>query len=302
MEVLRASAMGFCFGVRDALAAALAVAEPHRVTIHGELVHNEAVHALLAGRGFRTVAEDRRAAALPATEQVLITAHGISDRERGRLLAGGKTLLDTTCPLVRKAHAAAVQLAAEGYHVLVLGKRGHVEVRGLTEDLPGFDVIGGLEDVRTFPHARLGIVCQTTVPIAQARALAQEIRCRNRHADVRFLDTVCEPTKQRIAAVEALLGRVDAMVVVGGRNSNNTAKLVELCARAGLPVVHVNAAAELDPAAFTGCRRVGLTAGTSTLDASIEEVHAALLALQPGHVPTGAALGPAAARDPRCAG
>ncbi len=287
MEILRAEAMGFCFGVRDALAAALAVEQPDDVTIHGELVHNEIVQRQLASRGFRSVPESQRDGSLPESPRVLITAHGVSDRERARLRAAGRELIDTTCPLVQKAHTAAQRLAAEGYHVVVLGKRDHVEVRGIVEDLPSHDVVRTREDVRCWRYARIGIVCQTTFPILPARLLAQEIRRQNPQADVRFVDTVCEPTKQRIAAVEALAARVDAMVVVGGRNSNNTQKLADLCRRLGVRVTHVQSAADLEPQFFLGCTKVGLTAGTSTLDATIDEVEAGLrrLAAPPVSMP-----------------
>lgn len=279
MRVLQASSLGFCFGVRDALAAALAAAEPRATTVHGELVHNETVQALLAARGLRQSPEAERG--IPATANVLITAHGISERERTRLLSAGKHLIDTTCPLVQRVHAAATRFAAQGRFVVVIGKPGHVEVRGIVEDLPESAVVAGEADVRSFGRSRIGIVCQTTVPIAVARALARSIRAANPDADVEFADTVCEPTKQRFAAVEELLPQVDAFVVVGGRNSNNTLQLVHLCQRAGVRVLHVQGAADVAPEHLRGYATVGLAAGTSTLDATIAEVHQALLALPP---------------------
>ena len=276
MEVLRADVMGFCFGVRDAVAAALATDAPDDVTIHGELVHNEAVQAALAARGFAAVGEDAREGVLPSTPRVLVTAHGISDRERARLHAAGKTLIDTTCPLVRKAHHAAQRLVAEGRHLVVIGRAGHVEVRGLVEDAPSHDVIGSVAEARALPYPRLGVVCQTTVPPDVAFAVLAALRAANPEADLRFADTICEPTRQRLAAVEALAPTVDAMVVVGGRTSNNTQKLAHLATSLGARTVHVQDATELDPEFFAGCRRVGLTAGTSTPDAVIDAVAAAL--------------------------
>ena len=276
MEVLRADVMGFCFGVRDAVAAALATDAPEAVTIHGELVHNEAVQAALAARGFAALGEDARDGVLPPTPRVLVTAHGISDRERARLRGAGKTLIDTTCPLVRNAHRAAQRLIAEVRHLVVIGRAGHVEVRGLVEDAPSHDVIGSVREARALPHARLGVVCQTTVPPDEAFAVLAALRAANPDADLRFADTICEPTRQRLAAVEALAPMVDAMVVVGGKTSNNTQKLAHLAASLGAKTVHVQDATELDPEFFAGCRRVGLTAGTSTPDAVIDAVAAAL--------------------------
>jgi 4-hydroxy-3-methylbut-2-enyl diphosphate reductase len=280
MQVLRAEAMGFCFGVRDALAAAHAVTEPTAVTIHGELVHNASVLAELDGRGF--VRSDEAARPLPATPQVLVTAHGISERERQRLLGAGKQLIDTTCPLVHKVHRIAQELQQQGRHVVVIGKAAHVEVLGIVEDLEHCTVISEPDEVGPLPAARIGIVCQTTVPIRLARRIAAAVRARNPGADVRFHDTVCEPTKQRQAAVERLLPRVDAFVVVGGRNSNNTRQLRRLCEQALVRVLQVEGPAELDPAWFSGCAVVGLTAGTSTPDATIAAVEAALLSIDAG--------------------
>ena len=277
MRVLIADELGFCFGVRDALTLARAVPDPAVVTIHGELVHNEVVLAELDASGFARSPE--RGRGIPATEQVLITAHGISERERARLVAAGKTLLDTTCPLVRRAHAQAQSLEQQGCFVVVLGKQGHVEVTGIVEDLARYAIVGGSADIRTWADPAIGIVCQTTVPIRQARELARQIRIQNPHADVRFVDTVCEPTKRRIAAVETLVPRVDAFVVIGGTRSNNTQQLVALARRLGARTLHVQGVEDLDSDWFRGCATVGISAGTSTLDATITAVRLALEAM-----------------------
>jgi len=127
-------------------------------------------------------------------------------------------------------------------------------------------------DVATWPAKRLGVVCQTTMQPEQADVLVAAIRRANPDADICFVDTVCNPTKARGAAVEALLPQVDALVVVGGRGSNNTKQLVRRGERAGVATWHVESERELDAAWFRGCRIVGLTAGTSTLPATIDAV------------------------------
>jgi 4-hydroxy-3-methylbut-2-enyl diphosphate reductase len=276
MRVVRPDTLGMCFGVRDALAALDSVAEPSRITIHGELVHNEAVVLELRARGFGMVDESQRMD-LPATPLVAITAHGISDNERSRLIAAGKQLLDTTCPLVRRVHQAARGLASLGYHVLVIGKPGHVEVRGIVDDLPSHDVVPEVEAVRRYDADRLGVVCQTTTAPRKAQAILEAIRDHNPRAEIRFIDTVCHPTRDRQRAVERMLEQVEAVVVVGGRHSNNTRELVELCREHGCPSWHVQGAADLVRSWFRGIRTVGLTAGTSTQDAVIDDVHRALL-------------------------
>src|SRR5262249_14614154 len=151
MRVLRAESMGLCFGVRDALAVLNHCDFPHEATIHGELVHNPLVLGRLRERGFAMNGEADRDA-IPATPTVVSTAHGVSDTERARLEAAGKHLIDTTCPLVLRVHLAAQSLRDDGFHVLVIGQPGHVEVRGITEDLTSFDVIPTPEAVRTYPH------------------------------------------------------------------------------------------------------------------------------------------------------
>jgi 4-hydroxy-3-methylbut-2-en-1-yl diphosphate reductase len=277
MRVIRAEVMGLCFGVRDALGVVDAIDEPATVTIHGQLVHNEVVQGRLAARGFAMRGEVQRATSRPETPAVLITAHGISDRERARLEADGKQLLDTTCPLVRRVHQAARALQADGYHVLVIGRKGHVEVEGIVGDLLDYHVIECVGEVETYPHRRLGIVCQTTMTEARAGEIRAAIAARNPDAEIKFIDTVCLPTKEHQRALERLLDRVDAVVVVGGRNSNNTRELVARCRERGRPALHVQSADELDPAWFKGFATVGLTAGTSTLPETIEEVHRALV-------------------------
>ena len=293
MKVILAEAFGMCFGVRDALQRVAAVDNPCATTIHGELVHNEVVLHQLDERGFAQQSEHDRDDT-PDTPDVLITAHGISDRRRAELLAAGKRLIDTTCPLVRRVHSAAQQLERDGYHVLVLGKQGHVEVQGIVEDLTSYHVLDQIRQVAGYPHARLGVVCQTTLPPALADALVRKIRRLNPHGELRFIDTICDPTRQRQRAMETLLTQVQAVVVVGGHNSNNTRQLVALCEQRRVPVRHVATVGDLDWGWLAQFDTIGLTAGTSTLDATVEEVHAALTRFKP--------ISPATTFQPCCKG
>ena len=273
--------MGMCFGVRDALKMVDDVADPTKVTIHGELVHNPRVIYQLGVAGFSQSSEEKRDNT-PDTPQVLITAHGISDRERVRLESSGKELIDTTCPLVRRAHDAAMQLAAEGRHVLLIGKPGHVEVQGIVEDLQSHDVVPSVEAVREYTSKMLGIVCQTTMPSSLLDEIRERISLLNGDADIRFIDTVCHPTKRRQQAILDLIQNVDAVVVVGGKNSNNTRRLAALCEQHGVPALHVECAGELNPNWFDGHEVIGLTAGTSTLDSTITAVETRLASMVVG--------------------
>ena len=271
MRVLMAETAGMCFGVRDALKKVASIESPEQVTIHGHLVHNEIVLTQLGVRGFHMVAEHHRED-IPSTPDVLITAHGISDVERHRLESVGKTLIDTTCPLVARAHRIAKQLQSDGDFVLVIGRPNHVEVRGIVGDLESFAIVERIEAVERYSADRIGIVCQTTTPPSLAHAIHTAIVDRNPHATIRFMDTICAPTKANQQALEALLPKVDCMIVVGGRNSNNTRELVAMCTRHGVIAHQVVDATELRREWFAGVETVGLTAGTSTLDETLNEV------------------------------
>lgn len=276
MQVIRAEAMGMCFGVRDALALARQLPQPRRTTIYGELVHNEVVRAELEQLGFRQMLESDRARPL-TTENVMITAHGISTWEREVLARSGHRVIDTTCPLVRRAHGAAVALAADGCHVVVLGRKGHVEVRGLVGDLEAFTIVESLSDVATWKHTKLGILCQTTFSEQEAALLRNAIATANRHAEIVYRDTICEPTKERQRAIVDLVAQVDAVVIVGGQNSNNTRQLVRACEAASRPTYHVQGPDDLVGLDVARHEVVGLSAGTSTPDETIDAVESALL-------------------------
>jgi 4-hydroxy-3-methylbut-2-en-1-yl diphosphate reductase len=276
MDVIRASEMGMCFGVRDALRVVERIEDPTRVTILGELVHNEAVTRNLAGRGFVHMPEHSREA-IPSSPEVLITAHGLSDVTRARLLLAGKTLIDTTCPLVRAVHEAAMKLSRAGCFVVVIGRPGHVEVEGIIGDLYRYTVVQTAGEVACYEADPIGVVCQSTTTPFDARHILRNIEAKNPGKTIHFVDTICRPTRDRQRALEAMVDQVDAVVVVGGAHSNNSRQLARLAESRGLPVLHVQSAADLEHAWFAGFRTVGLTAGTSTLDSTIDEVHRALL-------------------------
>jgi len=281
MKVLRADVLGLCFGVRDALDIVRRIEHPSDATIHGELVHNEIILTQLDERGFQMTKEQHRDQ-LPLTAEVVITAHGVSEAERRRLEAAGKRLIDTTCPLVRRVHAAARELAREGRHLIVVGRKSHIEVRGIVEDLTACDIVESVSDVRRYASDRLGAVCQTTTPPDVARQIEIAIRAQNPQADLRWIETICQPTRDRQVALDRLLTLVEAMVVVGGVHSNNTRQLVERCRKSHVPVCQVQSASDVDPGWFANFATVGLTAGTSTLDETIEEVYQVLRRLPEG--------------------
>lgn len=278
MNVVVAEHLGMCFGVKRALDIADSVSQPERVTMLGEIVHNEQIVSALAARGYVTQPESA-GTHIPDTPAVLITAHGISDRQRHALLAAGKSLHDTTCPLVTRVHKVARMLADKGYFIVVIGRHGHVEVRGLTGDLDAFEVVERVDEVRAYGQPRLGVVCQTTTAPAEAAQIREAIAAANPEAEIRFIDTICHPTKARQQAVESLLPDVDALVVVGGRTSNNTRRLGDLAEARAVPWHHVQTVDDIDPEWRNRYRSIGLTAGTSTPDEAIEAVRERLMAL-----------------------
>jgi 4-hydroxy-3-methylbut-2-enyl diphosphate reductase len=258
-----------CFGVRDAIELALNQAATEPLTVLGDLVHNETVLAELRARGIKIA----QSAAAVDTRNVMITAHGASEAAMGHVRDRGLRLMEATCPLVHVAHRAVAKLVRDGYHPVIVGKREHVEVRGMTEDLAEFDVVLSEADVLGLrERARFGVAAQTTQPIEKVRALVELIRCRFPTAEVRFVDTVCQPTKQRQNSAIELAQRAEVVVVIGGAQSNNTQELVRTCSRYCGRVHHVQRVNDLREGWFEGAQTVGVTAGTSTPDASIHEI------------------------------
>src|SRR5208282_6505223 len=276
MKIIRAEHLGMCFGVKDAVALALETARRGPLTILGDLVHNETVVAELRAKGIRVAQQ-------PAdvnTQKVMVTAHGASERAMNETRGRGLSLVEATCPLVHLAHRAVAQLVREGFHPIIIGKRDHVEVRGMTGDLEEFDVILCDEDVAILgEHPRFGVVAQTTQPIDKVRQLVGLIRERFPKSEVRFVDTVCQPTKQRQNAAIELAQKCDVVVVIGGAHSNNTHELVKTCSRYCQRVYYVQTAADLRAEWFSPNDTVGITAGTSTPDSVITTVGETIRAL-----------------------
>jgi 4-hydroxy-3-methylbut-2-enyl diphosphate reductase len=258
-----------CFGVRDAIALATQQADTGPLTILGDLVHNESVLTRLRSQGVNIAHEVARI----STPTVMITAHGASERTMNRARDHGLNVIEATCPLVHWAHRAVALLLREGYHPVIIGQRDHVEVRGIIEDLEAFDVVLDEEDVaRLEERPRIGIAAQTTQPIEKVRGLVALIQEQFPHSEVRFIDTVCQPTKQRQTAAIELAQQCDVVVVIGGAHSNNTRELTATCLEHCERVYHVQSASDLRSYWFTGAETVGITAGTSTPDDLIDEV------------------------------
>jgi 4-hydroxy-3-methylbut-2-enyl diphosphate reductase len=243
-------------------------------------VHNPVVTEKLDALGIQH--GSLRNAESATTAQVIITAHGAADRDRRAWKARGFQVTDTTCPLVKKAHSALALLVRQGYHPVVIGKRDHVEVMGLTGDFPEADVILSEQDLRQLrPRKRFGVVSQTTQPTSKVAGLVEALRIAFPQSEVRYVDTVCQPTKDRQTALEDLCRQVEVVIAVGGANSNNTRQLVTTAQSYGVRAHRVANAGELQAEWFDGVETVGVTAGTSTLEETVREVYEALKAWTP---------------------
>jgi 4-hydroxy-3-methylbut-2-en-1-yl diphosphate reductase len=261
---------GFCFGVERALATTLEAVEdaPEPVNTLGPLIHNPSVIADLKGKGVGVVSDPSEARA----GTVILRSHGVPREMRQQLSASGLTIIDATCPFVTSAQEKAARLHKDGYLVVILGEREHPEVLALRSYAGEQSlVVESPADLPSeLPSRRIGVVVQTTQSHERLAELVAHLAPRVRELLVH--NTICSATEQRQAAAITMATTVDAVVVVGGRNSANTRRLAELCRDRQPRTYHVESEAELDPAWFRGARVVGVTAGASTPPDQIEQV------------------------------
>ena len=298
MEVIRAKRAGACYGVQRALDMAdEVIADGSRAYTLGPLIHNPQVVADLAARGAEAVGSvedicwegaaagdasaEGSASAAGDVPAVVIRSHGVTPQVLAAVEDRGFTVVDATCPHVSRAQHAAAELAGEGCRVIVVGEAGHPEVEGLTawaEEAGGkVDVVAAPEEIPEGLYDPVGVVAQTTQRRENLEAVVAALRAAGLEPIVK--NTICSATRQRQEAAADLASAVDAMVVIGGRNSSNTTRLAEVRALTCPRTFHIESADELDPAAFAGCRRVGVTAGASTPENQIAAVEKFLRAL-----------------------
>ncbi len=277
MKIHLATHYGMCFGVRDAIQKTHEIAQESSATVLGELVHNPVVQEQLDSAGVEIGSLDLTSDSVK-TEAVVFTAHGVADSVRKAWAGTGKQVFDTTCPLVKKAHRSLECLVLAGYKPAVIGQADHVEVRGLVTDFPDAIVLLDESGIDQIPQEwdKIGIVSQTTQPVSLVEDLVDKIRASRPGHEVKFIDTVCQPTKNRQKSLIDLADICDTVVVVGGNNSNNTKQLADRARDLGCEAFQVETAADLKLAWFAQSQNVGVTAGTSTLEATIQDVVATL--------------------------
>ncbi len=271
-SVIRADVSGFCSGVKRAVdlaleaSAASANAGNGDVFTLGELVHNPRVMEMLKRKGVRTVNTPEEI----SEGTVVIRAHGAPKGTIEAFEERGIRVVDATCPKVTRSHSIIERYTARGYHVIVAGERDHSETRGLVSRTRSVDVVETAEEAR-----KLVCVCPAIV-IAQTtfNPFEYEKICRvleERFDSIEIFETVCPAMETRREALSRLVGKVDALIVIGGKHSANTKRLFEQAKETGLPAWHVEGADDLPDGVFD-YERIGITAGASTPDLVIDEV------------------------------
>jgi 4-hydroxy-3-methylbut-2-enyl diphosphate reductase len=275
MEIEKASAMGFCFGVTRAIELVeRAASERGSLQTLGALVHNRQVVERLAGCGVGV------ADTLDDVEGsiVAIASHGVGPDVLEEVKLRGFEVIDATCPFVRKAQDVAKKLGREGFRVMVFGDAAHPEVRGVLGHA-GENAAASLEvpQLGSLPP-RVGILCQTTLNQERFAEFLAGLVSQNLpgFSELRIYNTICDATSKHQEAALELAERVDLMVVIGGQDSANTRRLAGICSDTGVATFHIESTADIDPRWLRGHRRVGVTAGASTPDEVIDEVVAAL--------------------------
>ena len=275
MQILRASEMGFCFGVRRAVEMMEeAVHEKGQMVSLGSVVHNPQVVERLRDEGLEVISDIGEVSGKP----VAITAHGVALNVIQGLEKAGAEVIDTTCPIVTRSQQWAKKLTDEGYGLVVFGDPNHKEVRGVLGWANGKVLIVPPKDEPgllppDFP-SRIGVLSQTTETEQRFSSFVKRLFEVNmeRISELRVINTLCHATTSQQAATIELSGRVDLMIVVGGRESANTRHLADVAREAGVETYHIERSDEIDASWLRGRERVGVTAGASTPDFAIDEV------------------------------
>ncbi len=284
--VKRARVLGYCMGVRkavDGVLKALSDYPERTVYTYGPLIHNPVTMQSLAEKGVRILDTEKNAAdQIIRFSPVIIRAHGIAPKKRAELEESGALIIDATCPRVIASQRRAAQYAEKGCTVILAGDKNHGEIIGIAGYVQAVPqsrciVVQNVEEARGI---RLGedetavLIAQTTIKHSEYEAVAAVLQeCS---PALRVLDTICPATDERQAALAELAQSVDALIVVGGKNSANTQRLLQTALELGKPAWIAETAADLPPQIF-GYGSVGLSAGASAPDSSIDAIEAALV-------------------------
>jgi 4-hydroxy-3-methylbut-2-enyl diphosphate reductase len=269
LEVILADYLGFCYGVKRAIKIARENAAPDgSACTLGPIIHNPQMVERLKDEGIGTIdcLDDLKRG------KVIIRSHGVGPETYEKAEAMGLECVDATCPHVKKAQLSAKELAEEGRFVVIVGEKEHPEVHSIVQWAGGnVAVIETVAEAASVPNvSRLGIISQTTFSGERFREIVSALLDKSR--DIRVMRTICTATDQRQRAARELASKVDVMLVIGGKNSANTTRLAQLCAKI-CRTYHIETAEELRPAWFDNIEKIGITAGASTPDWIIKEVY-----------------------------
>ena len=280
MKVVVAKTAGFCFGVKravdtvyDQAEAALADPGPGPIYTYGPIIHNEEVVKDLEEKGVRVIGEADLETLHHGT--VIIRSHGTTREVCEKLERGGFRIVDATCPFVKKIHKIVSEESEKGRTIVIVGNASHPEVEGIRGWCHGISyVVETPEEAGKlkFPDgARLCIVSQTTFNYNKFQLLVEIILKKSYDSIV--VNTICSATHEQQAEARELASKVDVMLVIGGKNSSNTQKLCEICRKECSNTYYIQTVRDMQEEWLEGKRSVGITAGASTPNHIIEEVH-----------------------------
>ena len=276
MDVTVAKTAGFCFGVKRAVEKVYEQIEKGKTPIYtfGPIIHNEEVVSDLEERGVKVLetAEELRQL---TDGVVVIRSHGVGKDIYDILEKNGIEIIDATCPFVKKIHRIVSEQNENGRRVIIVGNGKHPEVEGIkgwgNDDTLVIETAEEFEKLRISDGEKLCIVAQTTFNYNKFQDLVEKIS-KTRY-DILVLNTICNATQERQVEARQIASQVDVMIVIGGRNSSNTQKLYEICRRECKETYYIQTLKDFKPEKAGSVRSVGITAGASTPNQIIEEVH-----------------------------
>ncbi len=276
MKIIRAKSAGFCFGVRRAYELASKKREG-KVSTLGELIHNPEVLEELNSKGVKV----ENAISKIHQGVVIIRAHGISEKKLCELKKKNVEIVDASCPFVNKIHAEVKSFVKRGITVLILGRKQHPEMRAVIEDFPEVELISRVSEksLQKFANQKIALLSQTTEKKEKFERVVETLK--KLKARVIAKNTICNATHERQNSAVNLAEKVDLMIVVGGRKSNNTKQLFDLV-RKICRSFWVENEKEIQPSWFSGVRQVGITAGASTPEKTILRVEAEIEKMKVG--------------------
>ena len=270
MKIILAKSAGYCFGVRDAVNAAYDVSKEHgEVYMLGDIVHNESVVEDLEKKGVKVVENLEE---IPEDKPVLFRAHGTSKDVWKKAEDKKMNIIDATCPLVHDIHREVKELHAEGRKIIIIGDHGHDEVIGIASQVEGAIIIASIEEAQKLRKTKkAGIVSQSTQAIENVQDIINILMTKV--VDLRFINTICFPTKRNHQQIKELSVITDMILIIGSFTSANSKRLTELSLERNKNTYQVTNAAEIDSSWFkNNINSVGISAGASTPDWIIDSV------------------------------